>query len=399
MKKVKKVLAVSTVLVAAMGLCACEDGAPAELGYTETESADSISTEAASEEQSSVAVEDTDAEENADTDVSAEADSNADLGADSDENEELFKAFIDDEIPAIRKSEDGTEDTFMYSDLPHDPEEWDNVTVSDERVDLDNDGENELILTGANGGMYLDARDGKVYVLAEGDGTAFRLGHAEYEGSTYVVHSDTTHGGRQAYTLDKYNGKGEIEDSFQLAAMYWDNEYDLYDHDSEFIFRDKNITMEEYEALAKEILDVPTKLEWAEKVAENDINYPDTREEPVKNDGTEAFTMLIDEFAGEYTYVKDQNGLGGTLSIRLNELGYDINDNNSNGYRFLANDSNVEYIQGNRMMIAYPGMVYSDGDATFNYYVIVKHNGYLSVFEADSKYENLQYLYTAWVKY
>ena len=66
MKRVKKVLAVSTIVVAAMGLCACEDGAPAELGYTETESADSISAEATSEEQSSVAVEDTDAEENAD---------------------------------------------------------------------------------------------------------------------------------------------------------------------------------------------------------------------------------------------------------------------------------------------------------------------------------------------
>ena len=163
MRRVKKVLAVSTLLVAAMGLCACEDGAPAEVGFAETESSDSISAEAASEDQGNAAAEVTSAEEKANTDASAEAVSSAD----SAENEELFKAFIDDEIPAIRIGEDGTEDTFMYSDLPHDPEEWDNVTVSDERIDLDNDGEKELILTGANGGMYLDVRDGKVYVLVE----------------------------------------------------------------------------------------------------------------------------------------------------------------------------------------------------------------------------------------
>ena len=169
------------------------------------------------------------------------------------ESEELYQAFINDEIPAIRIWEDGTEDTFMYSDLPHDGE-WDNVTVSDKKVDLDNDGENELILTGANGGMYLDARDGKVYVLAEGEGTALYLCYAEHEGSIYVVHCDTIHSGRCAYNFDRYNGKGEIEDSFQLAALYWDSESGSYDENSKFICRDENITMEEYEALRDEVI-------------------------------------------------------------------------------------------------------------------------------------------------
>lgn len=321
------------------------------------------------------------------------------LAAVEEEEKDLYQAFLDGEVSATRITEDGGEYTFKYSDLPHDPEDWECYTVSDERVDLDNDGEQELILNGPYGGMYIDVRDDKVYVLAEGEGTAGELSYTEYLDSVYIVHQDTSHGGRQMYWLTKYNGKGEVEDSFTLSAEYYDNEYDLYDEDSTFTFRDEPITMHEYEDYAKEILGVPNKIEWAEKVAEYEIENPATDSEKVANDGSEAFLELIGEFAGEYTYVTSKENVGGTLSIRLNELGYDINDNNSYGYRFLANDSNVEYIQGNRMMIAYPVTVSSEGEAVFKHYVIANHNGFLSVFEANKDYEKLGYLYTAWIKY
>ena len=39
-------------------------------------------------------------------------------------------------------------------------------------MDLDNDGENELIIRGTYGGVYFDARDNKVYAFARGDGDA-----------------------------------------------------------------------------------------------------------------------------------------------------------------------------------------------------------------------------------
>ena len=170
------------------------------------------------------------------------------------EEKDLYQAFLDGEVSATRITEEGEEYTFKYSDLPHDPEDWECYTVSDERVDLDNDGEDEMIINGPYGGMYIDVRDDKVYVLAEGEGTTGELSHTNYQDAVYIVHRDTSHGGRQMYWLTKYNGKGEAEDSFILSAEYYDNENDQYDENSTFTFRDKAITMQEYEDLVKEIL-------------------------------------------------------------------------------------------------------------------------------------------------
>ncbi|WP_026491992.1 hypothetical protein [Butyrivibrio sp. XPD2002] len=164
----------------------------------------------------------------------------------------LFDQFINDEIPAIRIAEDGTESSFNYSELPHDEEDWESYFVRDEKADVDNDGEDELIMDGPYGGMYLDERDGKVYVLTEGEGTTGYLSYADYEGKTYIVHSDTSHGGRQIYVFDRYEDGKSVE-NFTLSAEYWESESDTYDQDSDFTFKDQKISMEEYEALVKEI--------------------------------------------------------------------------------------------------------------------------------------------------
>ena len=171
-----------------------------------------------------------------------------------DDSLDAYDKFFDDEIEAIRISEeDGSTSTFKFSSLPQDPEEWDSYSISDKRVDLDNDGVGEVILNGPYGGMYLDERDGKIYVLAEGEGTAGELSYVKYDGKTYIIHSDASHGGRQVYNFDCYNGKGEIEETFELSAMYWDSETGTYDENSDFSFKDKKITMEEYESLKKDI--------------------------------------------------------------------------------------------------------------------------------------------------
>lgn len=54
------------------------------------------------------------------------------------------------------------------TDLPNDPNDFTYCSVG-ERVDLDNDGEEELIINGAYGGIYLDVRDNKIYVLDKFD--------------------------------------------------------------------------------------------------------------------------------------------------------------------------------------------------------------------------------------
>lgn len=174
----------------------------------------------------------------------------AGCGKNGRESEELLDAFLAGEISAI--SGDDGEASLNFDELPVNEEDWYSYSVG-ERIDLDNDGENELILDGPYGGMYIDARDGKVYVLAAGEGTAGVLSYTDYDNATWIVHRDTSHMGRQTYWLTKYDGEGRMADEFRLAAEYWDSSESTYDENSDFTYRDEKISMEEYEALLSEI--------------------------------------------------------------------------------------------------------------------------------------------------
>ena len=341
----------------------------------------------------------------ANEEISEDSNSAATASTDGSEqtkgSEELYEEFINGDISATCIYE-GTESQIWFKDLPQDPEEWDSYSVSDEKVDLDNDGEDELILNGPYGGMYLDARDGQVYVLAQGEGTAGELSYIEYEDSIYIIHRDTSHGGRKIYRFDLYDGSGEAVESFDLSAEYWDAEYDMYDSDSDFTFKGEAITMEEYEKLMKEIFGAPTKVEYGAQLAAWEFQQDDDSEKII-NDGSDTFYDAMEAFyAEEYTYKQSTDGLDGTLSI-IQELDnsseYSIDDNNSNGYRFMALGSNVEYIKGDRLYLKYPETVYEDGTAVYTYYIIAHHGGYIFLFETDENYENPEYIYTAWYKY
>ncbi len=178
-------------------------------------------------------------------------DKNSEINADS-----LLDGFLQGEIPAYRHDEYSGESPFMISDLPIDVDDAYSYHIG-ERIDLDNDGEKELVLEcmDGSGGMYLDADtvSGKVNVFAEGEGTADRLSYTQYDGAIWIVHSDTSHQGRQIYNLDKYDGGDKIVDSFQLSAEYWDSPDDTYDENSDFKYRNKKISMKEFEKLRREI--------------------------------------------------------------------------------------------------------------------------------------------------
>ena len=240
MKRAKKMIVMGALSAAAISLAACANSSDVEEEVTE-----SVSTEASSEAIVEEVPESSTKESTTEEGATEES---------STEGKNLYRAFVDDEVPAIRIGEDGKESTFMFSDLPQDPYEWDSYSIDPFGVDLDNDGDEELILKGPYGGMYIDVRDDKVYVLAEGEGTTGELSYTSFDGETYIVHRDTSHGGRQVYWFDKYNGKGEAEDSFTLSAEYWDSEDDHYNENSDFTFRDKKITMEEYESLVSKML-------------------------------------------------------------------------------------------------------------------------------------------------
>ncbi|MDE5819921.1 MAG: hypothetical protein K2N41_00205 [Lachnospiraceae bacterium] len=164
--------------------------------------------------------------------------------------EELLDAFLAGEIPAIYDNGEGG--GLLFDQLPHDEDDWECYSAG-ERIDLDNDGENEQIVNGPYGGMYIDARDGNVYVLAEGEGTTGVLSYAVYDNATWIVHRDTSHGGRQTYWLTRYDGGNNIVDEFKLGAEYWESTDGTYDENSDFTYRDEKISMEEYEELIKEI--------------------------------------------------------------------------------------------------------------------------------------------------
>lgn len=134
------------------------------------------------------------------------------------------------------------QDTFNVSDLPIDVEDWQSYSVG-ERLDLDNDGENEQILYGPYGGMYLDATDGKVKVFACGEGTAMSLSYTLCDEEAWIVYSDVTHAGRMCYFLEKRSGADNVVESTSLE-MYYDEEGATYYVDGGEV--SKSVYKEEY---------------------------------------------------------------------------------------------------------------------------------------------------------
>ena len=121
--------------------------------------------------------------------------------------EELLDLFINGSISAI-SSEDLTSALYI-TDLDMDSGEWDSYSIG-ERVDLDNDGENELIICGPYGGIYLDARDNKVYEFAVGEGEALVLSYVVYNGSTWIMYSNRMNTGYEAYHMEKFEGADNL---------------------------------------------------------------------------------------------------------------------------------------------------------------------------------------------
>lgn len=137
-----------------------------------------------------------------DESTNLETEENKTIGA-----EELLDLFVNGSISAI-SSEDSTS-AFYITDLDMDSGEWDSYSIG-ERVDLDNDGENELIICGPYGGIYLDARDNRVYEFAVGEGDALELSYVVYNGSTWIMHSNRMNTGYEAYHMEKFEGADNL---------------------------------------------------------------------------------------------------------------------------------------------------------------------------------------------
>lgn len=161
--------------------------------------------------------------------------------------EELLDLFINGSISAA-DSADSTSALYI-TDLNMDSGEWDSYSVG-ERFDLDNDGENELIICGPYGGIYLDARDNKVYKFAGGDGTALILSYTWYNGDVWIMYSNRSSAGFECYHMERFEGADNL-----VAEMNFGEEFDINNAEAglKYTLNGTEISYDEYTAWCSKI--------------------------------------------------------------------------------------------------------------------------------------------------
>ena len=222
------------------------EGTDLEIKEDETANADESSVN--QQENSMQTVESINLETEEDKTIGAK-EANAQTGENIDTEvttEELLDLFINGSISAI-SSENSA---FYITDLDMDSGEWDSYSIG-ERVDLDNDGENELIICGPYGGIYLDARNNRVYEFAVGEGDSLVLSYVVYNGSTWIMYSNRMHTGYEAYHMEKFEGADNL-----VAEMNFHEE--LVDEDNvegkeKYTLNGTEISYDEYFELCSKI--------------------------------------------------------------------------------------------------------------------------------------------------
>ncbi len=161
--------------------------------------------------------------------------------------EELLDLFIKGSISAVDSTD--SESTFYITDLERDSEEWGSYSVG-EKVDLDNDGENELIINGPYGGIYFDARDNKVYEFAAAEGTALVLSYTYYNGAVWIMYSSRSSGGFEYYHMEKFEGADNL-----VAEMNFGEEFDINNVEAglKYTLNGDEISCDEYTELCSKI--------------------------------------------------------------------------------------------------------------------------------------------------
>ena len=174
-----------------------------------------------------------------------EADENENQGMTADE---LLDLFVNGSINAVDPTDSAS--TFYITDLNMDSEEWDAYSVG-EKIDLDNDGENELILNGPYGGIYLDARDGQVYGFAAGEGEGFTLSYTYFKGAVWILYSNRMHQGYESYHMELFEGADNLVEEMNFNEELIDE--DNVEGPEKYYLNGTEITYDEYLALSGEI--------------------------------------------------------------------------------------------------------------------------------------------------
>ena len=134
--------------------------------------------------------------------------------------------------------------------------------------------------------------------------------------------------------------------------------------------------------------------EYAESDSKIFAAQADTNFNKINNDGQTKKDDVLEDLIGQYEYLSDY-GIG-KLTIKKTSWGYDISDYESeSSYRFLADSSNIETIENNRIYIKYPEQIYSDDTVIFSYYILEYNTDEINVYHEKSLLDEAQFLYHA----
>lgn len=155
---------------------------------------------------------------------------------------ETYKEFINDKLKVEERGKYYT--CTEYLKMLSDGEKIQKKTEM--YIDYDSDGEDELLVKGGRNFVLVDVREGILTVVeSETQWTTVRDCIFEIEGEYYMGQTDTTHGGRQLYYLQRFDHDGNVVSNFYLSAEYYGKR--TYDENSIFKLNDNTITMQEYE--------------------------------------------------------------------------------------------------------------------------------------------------------
>ena len=159
-------------------------------------------------------------------------------------SDKLLDLFVNGSIDAV----DSKDMTSKYSiaDFHIGSGEKNSYSIG-EKMDLDNDGENELIIRGTYGG----ARDNKVYAFARGDGDANILSYTYYNGEIWILYSNSVNEGAESYHMEKYEGADKLVAKMNFSEKFADANNPKAG--KKYVLNGKEISSDEYAAFASKI--------------------------------------------------------------------------------------------------------------------------------------------------
>lgn len=163
-------------------------------------------------------------------------------------SDQLLDLFVNGSIDAV----DSKDMTSKYSiaDFHIGSGEKNSYSIG-EKMDLDNDGENELIIRGTYGGVYFDARDNKVYAFARGDGDANILSYTYYNGEIWILYSNSVNEGAESYHMEKYEGADKLVAKMNFSEKFADANNPKAG--KKYVLNGKEISSDEYASFASKI--------------------------------------------------------------------------------------------------------------------------------------------------